>query len=107
MHKKNSKFERGDKCNGNPLVHHLFFYFFHENFLMNTQNDSLHFFLCRVSISRVMNAKQKNSKFEWEDKSNEIPLLLIDFYFLSRQCSYEHSERFLTIFPYAVLVVVE
>ena len=60
-------------------------------------------FLCRVSISRVMNAKKrkrkkKKKKFEREDKSNENPLLHLTFFFLSREFSYEHSERCLTFF---------
>ena len=42
--KRNSKFEREDKSNGNPLLHHVFFYFFQKNFPMNTQNHSLQFF---------------------------------------------------------------
>ena len=42
---KNSKFERKDKRNGNPLLHHGFFSFFHENVHMNIKNSSLHFFL--------------------------------------------------------------
>ena len=58
MQKKNSKFEWEDKSNGIPLLHHGFFFPFHENFPMNIQNDSLHFFLCRVIIWRVSNAKK-------------------------------------------------
>ena len=48
-----SKFEREDKSNGNPLVHHAPFIFFHKNFPMNMRNDSLLFF----SKPRIMNAK--------------------------------------------------
>ena len=43
--KKNSKFEREDKTNGKPLLHHGFFYFFHQIFAMNIQKDSLLFFV--------------------------------------------------------------
>ena len=85
----------------------FFFYFFHKNFPMSTQNDSLHLFLCRVTISRVMNAKKKTRNSSGKTRAMESHFYDIDFYFLSRQCSYEHSERFLTIFPYAVLVFVE
>ena len=41
--KKNSKLEREDKSNGNPLLHHGIYFFFHENFTINIQNDSLVF----------------------------------------------------------------
>ena len=44
MNAKISKFEREDKTNGNPLVHHGYFFFFHNNFPTNIQNDSLLFF---------------------------------------------------------------
>jgi hypothetical protein len=42
--KKKSHFDREDKSDGNPLVHHRFFFFFHKNFPMNIQNDYLLFF---------------------------------------------------------------
>ena len=74
MHKKISKFEREDKCNGIPLLHHGFFFFFHEKFPIYIQKDSLHLFIsCCVRISRTMNAK--NLKIRGEDKRNGIPLL--------------------------------
>ena len=60
---KISKFEREDKTNGKPLVHHAILIFFHKNFPMNMQNDSL--LLSPVRISRIMNAKTI-SKFERE-----------------------------------------
>ena len=63
------------------------------------------FFVCPVSISRIMNAK-KISKFEREVKSNGNTLLPHTFFFLSLDCSYEHSERFPTIFFHALLVFV-
>ena len=65
------------------------------------------FFLCLLSISRIMNAK-KNSKSEREVKSNGNTLLTHTFFlFLSLDCSYEHSERFPTIFFHALLVFVQ
>ena len=73
--KKTSKFEREDKSNGNPLLHHFFFTSFTRIFLWTLRTIPYNCLLCCVSISRVMNAKKKNSKFEWEDKSNGIPLL--------------------------------
>ena len=39
--KKISKFEREDKSNGNPLLHIAIFIFFHKNFPVNMQSDSL------------------------------------------------------------------
>ena len=38
---KKSYFDREDKSDGNPLVHQRIFFFFHKNFPMNIQNDSL------------------------------------------------------------------
>ena len=78
--KKPSKFEREDKSNGNPLLHHFFFTSFTRIFLWTLRTIPYNCLLCCVSISRVMNAK-KNSKFEWEDKSNGIPLLHHGFFF--------------------------
>jgi len=55
---KKSYFDREDKSDGNPLVHHRIFFFFHKNFPMNILNDSLMFlFVCHAGISRKMNAK--------------------------------------------------
>ena len=47
---KKSYFEREDKRDGNPLVHHRIFFFFHKNFPMNIQNDSLLFFFHAVLV---------------------------------------------------------
>ena len=82
--RKNSKFEREDKTNGKPLLHHGFFFFFYQIFPMNIQKGYLLFFLCPVSTPRRMNAK-KNSKFEREDKSNGKPFLHNGFFFFFQQ----------------------
>ena len=72
--KKISKFEREDKSNGNPLVHHGFFFFFHKNFPMNIQKDSLLFFFMPRQYFYHSECK-KISKFDREDKSNGNPLV--------------------------------
>ena len=56
---KNSKLEREDKSNGNPLLHHGFFFFSFTRIFLQTFRMILYYFgLCRVSISRKMNAKK-------------------------------------------------
>ena len=56
--KKISKFEREVKSNGNTLLPHTFFFFFHQFFPMNTQKDSLPFFYAFSVFLEVMNAKK-------------------------------------------------
>ena len=75
-------------------------------FPMNILKYSLLLFIMPVRISGLMNA-QKISKFETEDKCNVIPFYTMDFFFLSREFSNIHSERFLTIFFYALFVFPE
>ena len=72
--KKNSKFEREVKSNGNTLLPHTFFFSFTSFFLWTRRKIPYSFFVCPVSISRIMNAK-KISKFEREVKSNGNTLL--------------------------------
>ena len=86
------------------------FFFFHYIFPMNTQENSLLFsvMLSYSSISRLINTKKKNSKFEREDKSNGNKLVHHGIiFFLSLIFSYEHSEIFPTIFYYALLVFLD
>ena len=52
----------------------FFFYFFQKNFPMNTQNHSLQFFLCRASISRVMNAKKSRNLQKFLRFSRKFPV---------------------------------
>ena len=105
--KKISKFERDDKSNGIPLLQHRIFFSLSQEFFYIHSERFFTFFLCCVRISRIMNAK-KISKFEREDERNEIPLLQhAIFFFLSREFSCEHSQRFLPIFCNAVLVFLE
>ena len=56
--KKNSKLEREDYSNANPLLHHGFFFPFTRIFLQTFRMILYHFGFCRVSISRKMNAKK-------------------------------------------------
>ena len=104
--KKISKFEREVKSNGNTLLPHTFFFLSLVFSYEHVERFPTLFFVCPVSISRIMNAK-KNSKFEREVKSNGNTLLSHTFFFLSLDCSYEHSERFPTIFFHALLVFVQ
>ena len=104
-----AKKSRNSRGKPRPMETHFytmdFSFSFTRIFLYTFRKIPYNFFLCPVRISRIMNAKI--SKFEREDKSNGIPLLHHDFFFLSREFSYEHSERFLTIFFNAVLVFLE
>ena len=77
--KKISKFEREVKSNGNTLLPHRIFSFT-SFFLWTRRKIPYSFFLCPVSISRIMNAKQ-NSKFEREVKRNGNSLLPHTFFF--------------------------
>ena len=54
---KNLEFEREDKSNGIPLVHHGIFFLSRE-FSYEHSDDFLLFFECRASISRIMDAKK-------------------------------------------------
>ena len=78
MNAKISKFEREDKSNEIPLLHHALFFFFHDNFPIYIQKDSFHFFSVHCSYFQKNECK-KISKFEREDKRNGIPLLHHDF----------------------------
>ena len=60
--KINSTFEREDKSNGNPLLHQGFFFLSREFFLWTFRTIHYNLFLCRVSISREMNAKKKKRR---------------------------------------------
>ena len=82
-----------------PTCTPCFFLFLSQEFSYEHSERFLtFFFLCRVSISRVMNAKKKleirvGRQEQWNPTST--PWI---FFFLSREFSYEHSERFLTFF---------
>ena len=73
--KINSTFEREDKSNGNPLLHHgIFSFSFTRIFRWTFRTIPYYFFKCRVRIFRRMNAK-KISTFEREHSSNGNPRL--------------------------------
>ena len=74
--KKISKFKREDKSNGNPLLYHGIFFFFHQNFPMNIQNDSLLFFLMPCSYFRKNECKKnldirKGTLKQWKPTSTQ------------------------------------
>ena len=107
MHKKT----RNSRGQIKPMETHFYtmdFFFLSLDFpIWRLRKIPYYFFLCPVSISRIINAK-KNSKFERADKTNGKPLLHHGFcFFLSLDFSYEHSERLPTIFVYALLVFLE
>ena len=81
--KKISKFEREDKSNGIPLVQHGFFFPFTRIFL-GTFRTIPYYFLCRVSISRIMNAK-KSRNSRGKTRAMETHFYTTDFFFLSRE----------------------
>ena len=70
---KNLEIREGRQEQWKPTCTPWIFFFFHKNFPMNIQKDSLLFFLCPVSISIIVNAKK--SKLDREDKSNGNPLV--------------------------------
>ena len=101
---------RNSRGKSRPMETHFYpidFFFLSLVFSYEHAEKFPAFFLCLLSISRIMNAK-KNSKFEREDKSNGNTLVPHTFFFfLSLDCSYEHSERFPTFFFDALLVFVQ
>ena len=70
-------------------------------FLFSYQSISLsfHFF------SRIMNGK-KSRNSRGKTRAMETHLYTMDFFFLSQEFSYEHSERFLTIFFYPISISI-
>ena len=77
---KNSKFERADKTNGKPLLHHGFFFSFTTFFLWTFRKITYYFCFCPVSISRIMNAKKtRNSRGKTRVLENHF--YVIDFFF--------------------------
>ena len=74
--------------------------------LWTFRNISHYFFLCPVSISRIMNTK-KNSKFEREDKSNGNPLLHHGIFFSFTRIFLWTFRTIPHYFFYAVLLFLE
>ena len=87
MNAKISKFEREDKSNGIPLLHHGLFFFFDEIFPIYIQKDSLQFFFMPCSYFQKNECK-KNLEIRGEDKRNGIPLVQHGIFFLSQEFSY-------------------
>ena len=74
--------------------------------LWTFRNISLYYLSCLKSICRLMNAqKTRNSK--GRQGAMETNFYSMDFFFLPREFLYIHSEKFLTIFFYAVFVFPE
>ena len=74
-----------------------FFFFFHNNFPRTSRTIPYYFFLCLVSISRIMNAKnleiREGRQDQWKPTCTPC-----NFNFRSQKLSYEHAERFPTMF---------
>ena len=83
-----------------------FFCPFTRIFLYTSRKIPYNFFLCCVRISRVMKAK-KSRNSRGKTRAMETHFYIMEFFFLSPEFSYEHSERFLTIFFNAVFVFSE
>ena len=103
-----AKKSRNSRWKSRAMETHFYpieFFFSFTSFFLWTCRKIPCLFLCLLSISRIMNAKKKNSKFEREVKSNGNTLVPHTFFlFLSLDCSYEHSERFPPICFYALLL---
>ena len=69
--KKNSKFEREDKSNGNPLLNHLIFFVPLQFSYENSETFPAVYFLCPVSICRIMNAKKKKKTQNSSQKTRD------------------------------------
>ena len=74
--------------------------------LWTFRNISLYYLSCLMSICRLMNVQKleirRGDKEQWKPTSTAWI-----FFFLSREFFYIHSEKFLTIFFYAVFVFPE
>ena len=86
----------GQQEQWNPTSTAWIFFSFTRIFLY-TFRKILYIFLM-LCLYFPNNECKKISKFERKDKSNGIPLVQHDFFFLSREFSYIHSETFLIIF---------
>ena len=80
MNAKISKFEREDKSNGIPLLHHGLFFFFDEIFPIYIQKDSLQFFFMPCSYFQKNECK-KISKFEGKTRGMESHFYNMVFFF--------------------------
>ena len=103
MQKKNSKFEREVKSNGNTLLPDRNFFSFTNFFLWTLRNIPCYFFLCPVRIFRIMNANKKleireGSQEQWKHTSTPYN------FFVSVQFSSENSQSFPNIFycPFSI-----
>ena len=105
MHKKTRNSREETRAMETHFYSMEFFFSFTRIFLY-TFRKILYIFFMLCSYFQNNECK-KISKFEREDKSNGIPLLHHGFFFLSREFSYIHSERFLTFLLYALFVFPE
>ena len=78
---KISKFEREVKSNGNILLPHRFFFPFTRFFLWTLRKIPYSFFLCPVSISRIINAKKTRNPRR-KSRAMETHFYPIEFFFL-------------------------
>ena len=105
--KQKSESETEVKSNGNTLLPHRMFFFFHYIFLMNTHKDSLPFFFMPSQYFQNNECKKKKTRnSRGKSRAMETHFHPIIFFF-SLDCSYEHLERFPTVFFHTLLVFVE
>ena len=97
MNAKNLEIEEERQEQWNPTSTAWNFFFFHENFSTYIQKDSVQFFLMLSSYFQNNECK-KISKFERKDRAMETHFNSMEFFFLSREFSYIHSERFFAFF---------
>ena len=97
-----------DKSNGNSLLHHgIFFFLSRELSYIHSERFLIIFFML-CSYFQYNECKKKSRNSRGKKRAMETHFYTMDFFFfLSRELSYIHSERFLIIFFYAVLVFPE
>ena len=91
----NAKISRNSRGKTRAMEFHLysmdFFLSFTRIFLYTFRNFPYNFLLWCVRISKIMNVK-KSRNSRGKTRAMESHFFTIDFFFLSRQFSYEHSE---------------
>ena len=86
------------KSNGNPLLLHVFFFFPTRFSHMKIKKDSLLFFLMPCLYFQNHECKKKTRNSRGKTRPMENHFYTMDFFFLSLDFPYEHSERLPTIF---------
>ena len=96
---KNLEIREGRQEQWKPTCTPWIFFFFHKNFPMNIQKDSLLFFFVPVSISIIVNAKKSRNSIG-KTRAMETHLYTMQFLFSCARTFSGHEERFPPIFFY-------